>query len=414
MSQQFINKYFFILLVFTLIFGILLYDLIGFDYTDEICALFLFCLFIGFMFKSTDWRINKAFLITIFIFIFYLGYSFFIKSNTTAGILTDLFIQIKPYLAFFCVYSMTPYFSTNKKAILKSIALIFWFCLLIIGIVDIFIPNFLYYALGHWAYFAAAVVVTSLCYFYCSKFTTLDKITFLLMLSVGILSGRSKFFGFYAFAIFILLFFRNVNDFKLNLRNISVALLLLIAVIFAANEKLYFYFYQTVTEDIDKDMVARYILYANAPEIMKDYFPFGSGFATYGTWASGLYYSHIYADYGIDNVWGMTKDYYSFIADTYYPSLAQFGVVGVLLHIIFWIYVLRKAFRFSKATNNIHLLAMVVLIIGFFAIEGTTDSTFTTHRGFFILMILGLILGNLKKDYYLVAKQMENENPANQ
>ena len=45
MIQSLINKHFFNLLLFTLTFGILLYDAIGFDYTDEICALFLFVLF---------------------------------------------------------------------------------------------------------------------------------------------------------------------------------------------------------------------------------------------------------------------------------------------------------------------------------------------------------------------------------
>jgi mannose/fructose/N-acetylgalactosamine-specific phosphotransferase system component IIC len=44
------------------------------------------------------------------------------------------------------------------------------------------------------------------------------------------------------------------------------------------------------------------------------------------------------------------------------------------------------------------------LIAGFFAIEGTTDSTFTTHRGFFALMLLGMILGNVKQEKQALAK----------
>mgnify|MGYP007086044596 CR=1 FL=1 len=38
MIQDFINKQFFSLFVFTLIFGLLLYGTIGFDFIDEICA----------------------------------------------------------------------------------------------------------------------------------------------------------------------------------------------------------------------------------------------------------------------------------------------------------------------------------------------------------------------------------------
>ena len=405
MPQSFINKFYFVLFVVALIFGVIIYDIIGFDFTDEICALFLIILFISYMFNTDNWRINKAFLIAIFIFIFYLCYSFHIKSNTTTGILTDFFIQIKPYLAFFCVYSMLPNFSINKKAILKSIVLIFWFLLLIIGIGDVFIHNFIAKVMGHWSYFAAAVTMTSLCYLYCSKFSTLDKITFLLMLSIGLLSGRSKFYGFFAFSTLILFFFNNVKDYKLSYRNVIVALFLLIAVVFVARDKMILYFYESATEDINNDMLARYVLYANCPEVLKDYFPFGSGLATYATHASGVHYSHIYVDYEIDNVWGMTKDNYSFISDTYYPSLAQFGVAGILLFILFWIYILRKAFLFSKVVNNTHSLTLIVLITGYLAIECTTDAMFTANRGFFLLMMLGMILGNIKEDYY---KQIEN------
>lgn len=396
MIQSFLNKSFFSLFLFTLTFGILLYDAIGFDYTDEFCALLLLFLFIFSLFKTEEWGINKAFLTTIGIFVFYLGYSFYIKSNSFGGILTDLAIQIKPYLAFFCVYSIAPYFDRNRKEILKATALVFWLFLFCIGISDIFIHRLIYDVMGHPAYFAAGVIITSFCYLFCSKFTLTDKITFVLLLSLGLLSGRSKFYGFFTLASFIIFLFYDMKLFKLNLKNMIIIILMLLAIIFAAKEKLHFYFYQAVTEEVDKDMIARYVLYANAPNILRDYFPFGSGFASYGTYASGLYYSDIYVDYGIDGVWGMTKNYYSFIADTYYPSLAQFGVVGILLHLIFWIYIIRKAFFYARKTGDIHYFTLVTLIIGYFTIEGTTDSTFTTHRGFFTLMMLGMILSNMK------------------
>lgn len=407
MIQSFIDKSFYALFLFTLTFGILLYDAIGFDYTDEFCALFLFFIFAYYMFNTDDWQINKAFLTTIGIFIFYLCYSFYIQSNTKGGIITDLLIQIKPYLAFFCVYSMAPRFSTSRKEILKTISLFFWGILLLLGIGDMFINRLIYDTMGHPTYFAAAVIITSLCYFYCSKFSTLDKIIFLVMLSLGLISGRSKFYGFYALSVFVILFFTSIKQFKLNAKTILIILLMLASIMFVAREKIYFYFYQTVTEEIDKDMVARYMLYTTAPQIFKDYFPFGSGFASYGTYASGAYYSKVYIDYGLDSVWGMTRSYYSYIADTYYPSLAQFGVVGVFLYLFFWVFVLQKAFKYYNRTGNIHYFAIIALIIGYLTIEGTTDSTFTTHRGFFVMMILGLLLGNMKDEEHSLAMDKE-------
>jgi hypothetical protein len=258
--------------------------------------------------------------------------------------------------------------------------------------------------MGHPAYYAASVIATSMCLFLCRPFTVRNKILFLLFLSIGLLSGRSKFYGFYAFTAFVIFFFSNTRQIGWNLRNGLILLCMIGAVLFVAREKIYFYFYQTVTEEIDKDMVARYVLYTTAPEVLHDYFPFGSGLASYGTYASGLYYSPLYEKYGIEGVYGMTKSYYSFIADTYYPSLAQFGVAGILLYIGFWMYILKKAFACYRKTGNIQLITLVILITGFFGIEGTTDSTFTSHRGFLTLMLLGMILGWMEREKHVLVR----------
>ena len=94
----------FFLFIFMLLFGILLYGAIGFDYTDELCALGLFSTFGIFLFHTPNWSFNKVFLLTIGIFIFYICYSLYIGSNTKTAILADAIVQIKPYLAFFSRY----------------------------------------------------------------------------------------------------------------------------------------------------------------------------------------------------------------------------------------------------------------------------------------------------------------------
>ncbi|MBC5631258.1 MAG: O-antigen ligase domain-containing protein [Parabacteroides johnsonii] len=406
MIQEFVNKYFFNLLIFTLIFGIILYDLIGFDYTDELCALALFILFIFWMFRTPDWRINKAFLITICIFIFYLCYSFAINSNSKTAILADFTVQIKPYLAFFCVYSMAPNFSRIQKDLLKKISLILWFCLLPIGLLGLINMQYLIDIMGVPAYFAAAVIAVSLTYLFCSDFTTKDKCIFLILLSLGLISGRSKFYGFFVLAIVIIVYFSNVNHIKLNFKNIIILFFTFGIMLFVARNKIELYFMQGIVGDLDKNEIARYVLYATSIDIFKDYVPFGSGFASFGTFYSGEYYSNIYAKYGIDNVWGMTKNAHSFIADTFYPSLAQFGIVGLYFYSAFWIHILKKSFKSQSAKQ----LILTLLIVSFMGIEGIADSTFTTHRGFFILMFLGLVLSETKISNN---KELKNESLTN-
>lgn len=178
MIQDFINKQFFSLFVFTLIFGLLLYGTIGFDFIDEICATLLFILFGYSLFKSQEWLINKAFLTTIGVFLFYLCYSLCINSNTKAAIITDFIIQFKPYLALFCVYSLRPHFQQIKENTKNNLC-IFWLILLILACIEIFKPHTLSNVMAHATYFAAGVIATSLCFLYTGDFSMKDRILLL-------------------------------------------------------------------------------------------------------------------------------------------------------------------------------------------------------------------------------------------
>ena len=120
-------------------------------------------------------------------------------------------------------------------------------------------------------------------------------------------------------------------------------------------------------------------------------------FASFATFASGAYYSHIYKEYEIDGIWGISKSYHSFISDTYYPSLAQFGIVGIVLFILFWIYLIKKSLLYANVTRDMKLTVISILIIVFFAIENIADATFTSNRGLFFMMMLGLIYSDMNK-----------------
>ena len=413
MIQEFINKHFFNLFIFSLIFGLLLYGAIGFDYIDEICAFILFILYCFALFKNPQWEINKAFLITICIFLFYLLYSFYIEKKKKKAIISDFIIQFKPYLSLFCIYSLMPKLSENQKIKLKLFCIFAWYFLLIIGLLSLIFPDILITTMGHNTYYAAGVIAISLCYLFASNFTTKEKIIFLIMLSLGLLSTRAKFYGFYALTVMCIIFFSNVKNIRVTPKNIFLLVLTLCLILFVAKEKISLYFIDSLSVDNEKDLIARFVLYSTSLSIFMDYFPFGSGFASFATFSSGVYYSNIYQEYGIEKVWGISKDFYNYIADTYYPSLAQFGVVGIMLYIYFWIYIVKKAYHFFKQNNSAKHMVIILLITCFFGIEGVADSTFTTHRGFFILMILGLTLSEMKYINKENTNKEKHENSTN-
>ena len=124
--------------------------------------------------------------------------------------------------------------------------------------------------------------------------------------------------------------------------------------------------------------------------IIKDYFPFGTGLASFGTLASGEYYSKTYKEYGLDSLWGISKDKPDFIADAFYPELAQFGLIGVILYWGFWIYLLKCVIKTQRSQRKQFII--VILAFVFFAIEGFGDATFTHNRGLFVLILMGMVL----------------------
>ncbi|RHJ84381.1 O-antigen ligase domain-containing protein [Parabacteroides sp. AM08-6] len=399
MLQEFIDKNFYRLLLFTLIFGVIFYDTIGFAYTDEICSLILFILYLKYIFSTPKWEINKMFIITTAVFLFYLFYSFYINSNTKAGIITDFVIQYKPYLGFFCVYAIKPRISPVYKKLICEICIVLGFYLLGIGILYLVYPDSIKYTLKHPSRLATAVSIVSLLYLYCSNFTEKDKIIFVLLLLTGMFSARSKFYGFFIISVALLIFTSHSSKIKINFKTITLLSITALLVIAFTYKKINLYFlgggdFVRYDEKI-QDTIARAALYFYSTDVFIDFFPFGSGFASYATYASGIYYSDIYNIYGLDNIYGLTKGDAAFISDTYYPALAQFGIVGVILFFTFWGNLGIQTLKKYRISPKDALLALMIII--FFLIECTSDSTITHNRGLFMMMLLGLILSDLKR-----------------
>lgn len=398
MIQDFVNKQFYYLFLFTLVFGVILYNPTGFEYADEISALLLILLFCFALFKSKDWAFNKAFLITIAIFMFYVCYSIYIDSNSKRAIVTDLIIQMKPYVAFFAVYQLRPVFSEKRKILLQDICILLWVIFLPIGLFGFYDEYFIGRILKHPTYYAASIVSLSLIYLFCSNYTLKDRIICILMLFIAVSSGRSKIYGFFAMSSVIILYFSNVSKIKLSFKTIFIGLSTLLVILYVAWEKIQLYFISGFTGEVQEDLIARFVLYNTSIEVFNDYIPFGSGLASFATYASGAYYSDIYVKYGIENVWGMTRADWPFIADTYYPSLAQFGLFGVFLYLLFWFYILRKAFLFLLRSKNAKYFVLTLLITGYIFIENIADASITSNRGYFMMMLLGLIMSELKQN----------------
>ncbi len=399
MLQRFIDNTFYLILLFTLVFGVIFYDSTKyFSFIDELCAVALCGLYAYYIFHTPNWTVNKLFLKTLGVFIFYLIYSLSIHCNTKAAIFSDFIIQIKPYLAFFTVYAFAPKLNEQMKKNCQFLTLVLSGYLLLIGLTNLFDKTILTALLHHPSRLATASTILALLYLYCSKYSKKDKILFLALLSIGILSGRTKAYGFFVLSAFLIYYVNDRFELKFNFKNSIIFLAILGVITIVAWEKINLYFIQGGFGGgrETNDLYARMALYYFSSFVIMDYFPFGSGFSTYATFTSGKYYSAVYNRYGMDILYGLTEKDPRFIADTYYPALAQFGIIGVILFFTFWIILTKKALKLFDPKQNTHQFIITILIIGFFLIECTSDATITHNRGLFMMMLLALALKSLK------------------
>ena len=378
------NNLFFAFLVAGYIFGVILYDFIEFKYTDELMALFL-CLFAGIVvWERKAWKELIPVTIVVFIFLFYTIYSFIIQSNIPKAILTDLLIQIKPFLGFYCAYLIAPQLSSSQKYFISILCLIVGGLLIIVGLSAQIDSVF-----GHPSRFATAAIATAFLFLYCSTYKWSDVLIFLFLLTIGFFSTRAKFYGFWVVAISLIVFTKLGGQMRLNWKSIAAGILICLLAIWFAKEKIIIYYVDGMMNS--REMWSRPAMLFASGQIFYDYFPFGCGLGSFGTFASAEYYSPIYEMYGLNHIWGLSKNMPIFICDAFYPELAQFGIIGAILYFFFWYTIIRKS-----TSQNIQKSTCIWMIFIFFLIEGIADSTFTHNRGLFILIILALMI--IRKD----------------
>ena len=69
-----------------------------------------------------------------------------------------------------------------------------------------------------------------------------------------------------------------------------------------------------------------------------------------------------------------------------------------MLFFAFWVYLGLKALKGLNNKINYPLSVTAILIIIFFLVECTSDSTITHNRGLFMMMLLALSLSDLKRN----------------
>lgn len=350
----------------------------GMGFFDE----FLVVLILAYAINRRDFVLSREVKFCIGVFIFYLIYSLAMAVNVKEATIRDFLICSKPFVCFYAAQYYGMDFSDSAINRCRKIAKLLGVCLWIMAP---FISQ-LYY---NTTFYYPACAYTGMLYILLSKFTKKDWIIATLILAPGLLSIRAKFFA--EFVIWLFLVFSLKNRLKFNFSSI-IAGCVLCYIIFRINyEKIMMY----TVNGIDVG-AARTYMYITSLKVFEDYFPLGPGFGTFGTDSAAKYYSPLNYHYDLNNIWGLNPDDdtvgTSFYSDTFYPLLAQFGVVGLVLFFLF----LKRRWVKGRNLGNDNMYKLFIFIFVYVLIQCIAENTFTGPNGLSLMLMLGFVLSSRK------------------
>ena len=370
-------------------------------FLDELFALILGGIAIFDSVFNNNWKRYRLLWIIIGIITLYAIYSLTcVHFTVPAGIALDWIIELKTFISFIVFFSIKPQLTAKDKQLITYIC---FFNAIVIGTILFIGHQYVKMVVSHVAYGGSIIFISCVYILYCNidKEGKIPKKIILYtvaMLTVGLLCTRSKYYGIYILTITFLFFYRPNFFRNFGLRHAIAVAAVFLLVLAASWRKIEYYFLTGESTTFDPSAIesfARPVLYVTGFLILLDFFPFGTGLGSFGTFASEKYYSDVYYYYGINNVWGISPNTGFFICDAYYTSLAQFGIVGVMLFIWFWVYIynfLRVLLRKNPVLYR-YPYTIGALIICFILIECTSGTLFTQQLGMFSMILLGMISG---------------------
>ena len=122
-----------------------------------------------------------------------------------------------------------------------------------------------------------------------------------------------------------------------------------------------------------------------------DYFPFGAGFATYGSDAAADEYSYLYEKYGFNNRYGLSQKQRYFLNDNFWPMiLGELGYIGLIIYCLM-IYDMYKNFKY-KSKEKKYISVATYTTLAYILISSVGSKILVHYMGITIFMALGIIL----------------------
>ena len=210
-----------------------------------------------------------------------------------------------------------------------------------------------------------------------------NKMLYMIMISIVIVSTlRSKAIAFTAF--FWLLYILVV---KLNIKSKYIYMFFGIPII------IYLGYNQILIYFFNKNWSARQVMLQDAIKIAKEYFPLGSGFASFGTNMSVVYYSPLYYKFKYNLIEGMASKNAAYLNDGFWQAvIGQFGFIGLVcfLFIIYYFFkiILSKKFDTIGKDSYCSIISLNIYLV----IASVGEMAYFSPYAILFFLIMAIIL----------------------
>lgn len=353
-------------------------DLPGFSSIDEAMTILLFLYTLTkFGSRYTNRKPWKEFFVCISIMAFYVGYSLMFGANVAESVWLDLMQEIRPYTIVFCTWILNPQFTKKQKKWMLATMVITLFSWIFYHPESLQSENAEFPVLGQLA------ICTGMAWYLLTEPTKRNRYIALALVLTGMIAPKFKFMGEVVCFIAFIFFLKK----RLNFRSPKTMIYctIVVAIILTITWTRFDGYY---ISGMSNDELARPMTYKTSIKMLYDYFPFGSGMGTFACNGAWQHYSPLYFKYNLNDIWGLSPDAGGFICDAYYPTLAQFGIVGVFFFLWFW----KRRMSAINVIIDMRYYRVAMITICCLAIEQTADSSWLSGKGMGYCMLLALCL----------------------
>jgi len=366
---------------------------------DEIMTVIL----IGYTFTKINTRYvvkrpRKEYYQFLLILTFFTIYGLLFGANIQKAVLRDLVQWIRPFSVIYCTWILNPQFTKKQKMTMlysMIITMIAWF---------IYHPEARGGENAEFAVLGQLAMCTGMAWYLFTDPTKENTYIATALVLSGMFAPKFKYMGEVVCFIYVIYFMQSRLKFKSPKTAISIALLMAV-VLYVTWFKFEAYYVSGFQEGAER--MARPESYKVAfGQILWDYFPFGSGMGSFGSAAAADFYSPLYYKYKMDDIWGLSPENPMFLADAFYPVLAQIGVVGIFFFCAFW----KRRFQEMNRIIDMRYYKVAWITVFCLAIEQTADTSFLSGKGMGYCMLIALCLNadyNLRRQRARIEANMK-------